>query len=51
MFLEEAKSMLQIGEYNENIVNLQGIIYGREDAIKALPKVCFCIVEFIMLFI
>ena len=38
-FLEEAKSMLEIGEYHENIVNLQGVIYGEEDTEKRLPKV------------
>ena len=41
MFLEEAKSMLEIGEYHENIVNLQGVIYGHEDIQKGLPKVRF----------
>ena len=41
MFLEEAKSMLEIGEYHENIVNLQGVIYGHEDIQKGLPKVSF----------
>ena len=38
-FLEEAKSMLEIGEYHENIVNLQGVIYGKEDIEKHLPNV------------
>ena len=27
LFLEEAKSMVQIGEYHDHIVNLQGLIY------------------------
>ena len=37
-FLEEAKSMLEIRDYHENIVNLQGVIYGREDIKKRIPK-------------
>ena len=41
MFLEEAKNMLKIGEYHENIVNLQGLVYGKEDIEKGLPKVRF----------
>ena len=41
MFLEEAKNMLEIGEYHENIVNLQGLVYGMEDIDKGLPKVRF----------
>ena len=41
MFLEEAKNMLEIGEYHENIVNLQGLVYGKEDIDKGLPKVRF----------
>ena len=39
VFLEEAKSMLEIGVYHVNIVNLQGIIYGKEDKEKGIPKV------------
>ena len=39
LFLEEAKSMLEISDYHENIVNLQGVIYGKEDIDKRLPKV------------
>ena len=27
LFLDEAKSMLEIGSYHDNIVNLQGIAY------------------------
>ena len=38
-FLEEVKSMLEISVYQENIVNLQGILYGKEDEEKRLPKV------------
>ena len=38
-FLEEAKSMLEIEDYHENIINLQGIIYGKEDVAKGTPKV------------
>ena len=37
-FLEEAKSMLEICDYHENIVNLQGLIYGREDIKNRIPK-------------
>ena len=37
-FLEEAKSMLEIHDYHENIVNLQGVIYGREDIKNRIPK-------------
>ena len=39
VFLEEAKSMLEIEDYHENIINLQGIIYGMEDVAKGIPKV------------
>ena len=42
IFLEEIKSMLEIDRYHENIVNLQGIVYGKEDVSKGLPKVYFC---------
>ena len=42
-FLEEAKSMLEIGNYHENIVNLQGVIYGKEDIEKRLPKVNYIV--------
>ena len=45
IFLEEAKSMLEINEYHENIVNLQGIAYGTEDIGKGLPKVWSKILE------
>ena len=27
VYLDEAKSMLEVGEYHQNIVNLQGITY------------------------
>ena len=39
VFFEEAKSMIEINDYHGNIVNLQGIIYGKEDMEKKLPKV------------
>ena len=39
LFFEEAKSMLEINDYHENIVNLQGIAYGKEDIQNKLPKV------------
>ena len=44
MFLEEAKNMLEIGEYHENIVNLQGLVYGKEDMEKGLPRVRFLVI-------
>ena len=39
LFLEEAKSMFEIGEYHENIVNLQGITYGKKDGGGCFPEV------------
>ena len=36
-FLDEAKSMLQIGEYHNHIVNLQGIAFEVDD--QKLEKV------------
>ena len=47
IFLEEIKSMLEIDQYHENIVNLQGIVYGKEDVAKGLPKVYFSLFHFI----
>ena len=32
LFLDEAKTMLQIGSYHDFIVNLQGIIYNTNSA-------------------
>ena len=32
LFLDEAKTMLQIGSYHDFIVNLQGIIYNTNNA-------------------
>ena len=40
LFLDEAKSMLEIGEYHDNIVNLQGISYCVDEANRSLSKVC-----------
>ena len=40
LFLDEAKSMLEIGEYHDNIVNLQGISYGVNEDKRSLSKVC-----------
>ena len=40
LFLDEAKSMLEIGEYHDNIVNLQGICYGMDEEKRSLSKVC-----------
>ena len=45
IFLEEIKSMLEIDQYHENIVNLQGIMYGKEDVAKGLPKVYFSLIQ------
>ena len=45
IFLEEIKSMLEIDQYHENIVNLQGIVYGKEDVAKGLPKVYFSLIQ------
>ena len=39
LFLDEAKSMLQIGEYHNHIVNLQGIAYEVNDQDNQLAKV------------
>ena len=46
IFLEEIKSMLEIDQYHENIVNLQGIMYGKEDVAKGLPKVYFSLFQY-----
>ena len=32
--------MLEIGEYHDNIVNLQGICYGMDEEKRSLSKVC-----------
>ena len=40
LFLDEAKSMLEIGEYHDNIVNLQGISYSIDEETRSLSKVC-----------
>ena len=39
LFLEEAKSMVQIDEYHNHIVNLQGIIYEHDDQQSETLKV------------
>ena len=33
-FLEEARSMMEIDAYHENIVNLQGMTWTNDDAIE-----------------
>ena len=38
--LEEAKSMVQIGQYHDHIVNLQGLIYEHSKVETNLCKVC-----------
>ena len=40
LFLDEAKSMLEIGEYHDNIVNLQGICYSIDEETRSLSNVC-----------
>ena len=32
--------MLEIGEYHDNIVNLQGICYSIDEETRSLSKVC-----------
>ena len=39
-FLNEAKSMLEVSVYHENIVNLQGITYTKMDRADSTIKVC-----------
>ena len=39
LFLDEAKSMLQIGEYHNHIVNLQGVTYEVNDQDKQVFNV------------
>ena len=44
LLMEEAKTMLSIGSYNENIVNLQGITYETDPEQENLTRVC-CVYE------
>ena len=37
--MDEAKSMLMIGTYHDNIVNLQGISYELDEITKDITKV------------
>ena len=39
LFLDEAKTMLEIGSYHDFIVNLQGIIYNTNDDDEQAPEV------------
>ena len=39
LFLDEAKTMLQIGSYHDFIVNLQGIIYNSNEEDEQAPEV------------
>ena len=43
LFLDEAKTMLQIGSYHDFIVNLQGIIYNtnsnEDQALEVIYKI------------
>ena len=41
-FLDEAKSMLEIDAYHENIVNLQGITYEISNLMEQKLEVGFC---------
>ena len=41
-FLDEAKSMLEIDAYHENIVNLQGITYEISNLMEQELEVGFC---------
>ena len=44
LLMEEAKTMLSIGSYNKNIVNLQGITYETDPEQETLTRVC-CVYE------
>ena len=39
LFMDEAKSMLTIGSYHDNIVNLQGISYKLDATTKNITNV------------
>ena len=39
LFLDEAKTMLHIGEYHDHIVNLQGIVYQANEKEDKLSEV------------
>ena len=40
LFLDEAKTMLEINEYHDHIVNLQGLIVGWNSVEKQFSEVC-----------
>ena len=40
LFLDEAKTMLEINEYHDHIVNLQGLIVGWNSIDKQFSEVC-----------
>ena len=40
LFLDEAKTMLEINEYHDHIVNLQGIIVGWNSIENQFSEVC-----------
>ena len=41
LFLEEAKTMLRIGNYHDHIVNLQGLVYETNEDGDKIPEVSF----------
>jgi hypothetical protein len=43
VFLEEAKSMLEVDDYHANIVNLQGMTYKNSSPEESSIDVCFSI--------
>ena len=47
LFLDEAKTMLQIGSYHDFIVNLQGVIYSTNHADDHAPEVNFSLMHFL----
>ena len=51
LFLDEAKTMLQIGSYHDFIVNLQGIIYNMKNADDHAPEVNFKLVHLLNILI
>ena len=51
LFLDEAKTMLQIGSYHDFIVNLQGIIYNMSHGDDHAPEVSFSFMHLLNRFI
>ena len=42
LFLDEIKSMIEVGTYHEHIVNLQGVAYELDEHNQSLKKVSIC---------